>query len=113
MKIAVVGSRDFTDYDWLKAVLDTAAKNGVLDEVVSGGARGADYLAKKYAINHNVPYKEFPAEWDLYGKGAGFIRNKLIVDYCDMVIAFWDGKSKGTKDTIRLAKKAEKKFIII
>lgn len=99
MKIAVVGSRTFSDYILLKSVLNLAAKYGFVTEIVSGGAQGADSLAKKYAQEHNVSYKEFPAQWDIYGKSAGFIRNKLIVEYCDMVIAFWDGKSRGTNDT--------------
>ena len=113
IKFALVGSRTFTNYDILKQVMDLARKHGILKEIVSGGARGADSLAKKYAVENDVPYKEFPAQWDLYGKSAGFIRNKLIVDYCDIVIAFWDGKSRGTKDTIKLVKKAGKKIVIM
>jgi len=113
MKIAVVGSRDFENYELVKSVLDLATKHGVLDEVVSGGARGADFLGKKYAIENNVPYKEFPAQWDIYGRGAGMIRNKLIVEYCDMLIAFWDGTSKGTKNAINLARKSGKRVFII
>ena len=113
MKIAVVGSRTFTNYTLLQSVLDLAVKHGVLDEIVSGGARGADSLARKYARDYNVSYKEFPAQWDIYGKRAGFIRNKFIVEYCDIVIAFWDGKSRGTKDTINTARKLGKRVCII
>lgn len=112
MKIAVIGSRTFLNYIFLKSILDIAVKYNVLEEIVSGGAKGADFLAKKYAIENNIKYKEFPAQWDIYGKRAGFLRNKMIIDYCDIVIAFWDGESNGTRNSIDLAKKQNKKVFI-
>ncbi len=67
-------------------------------------AKGADELAKKYALDNNISYVEFAANWAKYGPAAGPHRNKEIIDACDVVVAFWDGKSKGTANSIKLAK---------
>jgi hypothetical protein len=109
MKLAIVGSRTFADYFLLWKTLQ-----GIQDVslVVSGGAQGADTLAERWAKNNNIPVKVFLPEWDVYGKSAGFIRNELIINEADMVLAFWDGVSKGTKHSIDLAEKAGKKCII-
>ena len=74
-------------------------------EIVSGCARGADTLGKKYANDHNIPVKKFPAEWNKYGRSAGYIRNTEMADYADILVAFWDGKSLGTKHMIDTATK--------
>lgn len=117
MKLAIVGSRTFNDYKMLIHYIDVIIGENEWDEIIiiSGGAQGADNLAKKYCEPNqsNIPYKEFSANWDKYGKSAGFKRNQQIVDACDMVLAFWDGKSKGTQDTINKAKIAKKPTFII
>lgn len=64
------------------------------------GQGGADLLGKKWAILNGVPIKNFPADWDKYGKAAGPIRNAQMAEYADYLIAFWDGKSRGTKNMI-------------
>ena len=110
MNVAVIGSRTFEDYTYLSKVLDVIKHK--IDHIVSGGARGADSLAYLYAENNGIKTIIYKAQWDKYGKGAGYIRNKLIIDDCDVVIAFWDGKSKGTKHSIDLATKQKKKVII-
>src|SRR6185436_20354972 len=103
MKLAVVGSRT-----WLMpSVVDKALTNYYPSEVVSGGAKGVDTFAEAWATLHLVPCKVFKPDWTL-GKRAGALRNKQIVDYCDKLIAFWDGKSKGTLISIEMAKKAGK-----
>ena len=111
MKIAVVGSRTFNDYNTMVDAVSGFAEN--LDEIISGGANGADALAKKLAEDLEVGYTEFPADWNKNGKVAGFIRNQQIVDASDFIIAFWDGESNGTKDTIDKARKAKKATLII
>lgn len=115
MKLAVVGGRDFDNYDLVQdAVLTLGITYGVCDFIIiSGGARGADALAKKLAQCWNYPYIEFPADWEKWGKRAGYIRNHDIVEACDKLIAFWDGKSKGTKHSIDLAEKAGKLYQIV
>ena len=83
------------------------------DSIVSGGARGADSLAEKYAAEKGIPITVVPAEWDKYGKSAGYRRNVQIVAESDEVVAFWDGESKGTQHTIDIAGKAGKKVSVI
>lgn len=109
--IAVVGSRDFTDYDKLSNVLD-AHIDPIHDSLISGGARGADSLAQKYAYDNNISIMIIPADWDKYGKAAGPIRNAEIVEKATFVIAFWDGWSRGTNSTINLAKEAKKQCFV-
>lgn len=113
MKLAVVGSRNFNDYGMMVYYVDMFNFQWKeITEIISGGAKGADSLAEKYASERNIPIKVFKPEWDKYGKSAGFKRNIKIIDECDALIAFWDGKSKGTKHSIDLAKKQHKKVII-
>jgi len=108
MKVAVVGSRTFIDYTLLKSILDKID----IDLIISGGARGADKLAERYALEKKIETKIFYPEWDKFGKAAGFIRNRDIVQEADHVIAFWDGESKGTLSSINLAKEFGKKLSI-
>lgn len=108
MKVAVVGSRTFDDPKYMASIL----RHYDITVLISGGAKGADYYGKQYALEHKIQYREYPADWDKFGKRAGFLRNKQIVDDCEMVIAFWDGESKGTAHTIRLAKEAGKEVIV-
>ena len=112
MKIAIVGSRTLDDYRLVCKYVGFFVFEDI-KEIISGGARGADSLAERYAKQFVIPLKVFEAEWDKYGKSAGFIRNQTIVDNCDMVLAFWDGVSRGTADTIEKAKKAKKPTFIV
>lgn len=109
MKVAVIGSRTFNDYQKLK---DTLSKIDI-SLVVSGGANGADKLGEQYANENNIPTKIFLPDWDKHGKRAGFIRNSDIINECELVVAFWDNESKGTKDSIDKAEKQGKKVLII
>lgn len=109
IKLGVVGSRNFDHYSILKEELT----NYDVCCIVSGGAKGADSLAKQYANTYNIQIVEYLPQWEVFGKKAGFIRNQLIVDNSDEVIAFWDGESKGTLSTIELCKKANKKVKVI
>lgn len=102
ISLAIVGSREFNDYRLLS---DTLARvNSSIDQIVSGGARGADSLARRYAEEHGIPLVEHLPDWDRFGKSAGFRRNKLIVQEADALLAFWDGKSRGTQHSINLAR---------
>ena len=109
MVLAIIGSRSFFDYEKLKDVL----KNYLITKIVSGGAKGADSLAKQYALEHNIPIIEFLPDWDKFGKSAGPIRNQKIVNEAEFIIAFWDGKSKGTKQVIEYVKKKDKNVRVV
>ena len=110
MKLAIAGSRGFDDYELLCKVLSKS--NQTIDQIVSGGARGADKLGAKYARDNEIDLVEFIPDWDKHGKAAGYIRNADIVDACDCLLALWDGKSKGTMHSSGLAKKQGKKVVI-
>ena len=105
MYVAIVGSRDFPDR---KMVEDFVWQLPFDTVVVSGGARGVDDWAARAAFNRGLKTHIINAEWDKYGKSAGFRRNELIVAAAQVVVAFWDGKSRGTANTIELARKAGK-----
>ncbi|MCK9575696.1 MAG: DUF2493 domain-containing protein [Candidatus Pacearchaeota archaeon] len=126
LKIAIVGSRSFNDYDKLKSVMNTL-KEYYKDHkitVVSGGANGADKLGEKWANENSLETLIFIPSWDdlshpnarilinkwgkQYDANAGMRRNKDIVDNAHIVIAFWDGVSSGTNDSIKYAKKTKK-----
>jgi predicted Rossmann fold nucleotide-binding protein DprA/Smf involved in DNA uptake len=111
MKIAVVGSRTFNDYDLLKKSLDNLYPN--ISLIISGGAKGAYSLAEKYAKDEGIPTQIFKPNWKKYGKAAGFVRNKDIIAASDMVIAFWDCVSHGTKNSIEHAYTMNKPVIIV
>jgi len=114
MKIAIVGSRSFNNYKLLKNEIDKFKKEYHITEIVTGGAKGADVLAEKYAKENNIKLTVFYPDWNKYGKKAGFIRNDKIWQYADIGIAFWDGKSKGTQHSFKLAeKKYNKKLKVI
>ena len=106
----IVGSRTFEDLDLMFKKCDKLLINHAEVTVVSGGARGADRLAKKYAKARNYKYVEFKADWENQGRSAGFKRNeemhKFIAQFEHRgVIAFWDGESKGTAHNFQLAKR--------
>jgi hypothetical protein len=110
MRVAVVGSRTFTDWQEFHTALTRELWNAFSDsdgphEIISGGALGTDAMARRYAETRRWPYTEFPADWKTWGKAAGILRNRDIVRHADRVIAFWDGVSRGTAHTIETAKK--------
>lgn len=112
MKFAVIGGRDFDDYELLKSFLDSIKMP--IDLIVSGGCLNSpDILGEKYADDNCIEKLIFKPEWDKYGRSVAFVRNKLIIDNADIVIAFWDGKSKGTKHSLDYAKKKNKHIKII
>lgn len=110
MKIAIVGSRSFNDYEKLKNYINDIVdmEGWIIDCIVSGGAKGSDTLGERYADEYGYNKLIFPAEWEKYGKSAGFKRNVDIIDNCDVCFAFWDGESHGTKHDIDLCKEKGK-----
>lgn len=106
MKVIIAGSRTITDYSM---VIDGVRNSGYLiEEVVSGKARGPDTLGERWANQNNVPVTEFPADWKTYPKAAGPIRNAQMGKYADAAIILWDGQSKGTRHMIEVMKRLKK-----
>ena len=106
MKIAIIGSRNLTVNN-----LEKYLPEGVT-EIVSGGAKGIDSCARDYAQENNIKLTEFLPQYEKYGKGAPLKRNLQIINYSDEVLAFWDGKSRGTKYVIDQCRKNNKKVTI-
>lgn len=104
MRIAVVGSRNYHNLEQVRQYVLDLPKDST---IVSGGAKGVDTIATIAAVGVGLETITFFPDWNTHGKAAGMIRNSLIVESSDAVVAFWDGKSKGTKDTIDKALKDE------
>lgn len=116
-KIIIAGCRDFNNYESAKKCLDmylpTLHLNNI--EIVSGGAKGADALGERYAIENGYKLTRFTADWDRFGKAAGPIRNEQMAIYANYLIVFWDEISSGTGDMVNRAKRREiptKKFLL-
>lgn len=106
MKVIIAGSRGITEYEPFAEELDSLVEDEAMSitEVVSGTARGVDQMGERWAKERGIPVKRFPADWERYGKSAGYRRNEQMALYADGLIAFWDGESRGTKHMIDLAK---------
>lgn len=111
MKIGVVGGRNFDNYEYFKDCMSTLNidSNVVL---VSGGAKGADSMAEYYAKEKGIQCIVFKPDYKKYGRAAPMIRNGDIVENSDIIVAFWDGVSGGTKNSIERARKQNKQVII-
>ena len=117
MRVAIVGSRECGDHaqrkrEIMSCLLGIQEVCETTITVVSGGALGIDSLAHLAARDLELYEICYRADWERFGKRAGFLRNQQIVDNCDIVHAWWNGKSRGTKHTIDLAKKAGKPVTI-
>lgn len=96
-RVIIAGGRDFDDYQLLKATMDKLLCN-ITDEitVVCGQAKGADTLGEQYAMEKGYTIDYYPAQWKLYGKRAGYLRNEQMAQNADALAAFWNGESRGT-----------------
>jgi len=113
LKIVVAGSRTFNNYELLKQTLDVYIGNQQNVEIVSGTARGADQLGEQYAREKGFTIKRFPADWEKYGKRAGYLRNEEMAKYSSDAVIFWDGISKGTAIMIELCKKYKLNYHVV
>jgi predicted Rossmann fold nucleotide-binding protein DprA/Smf involved in DNA uptake len=103
INLGVIGSRTFDNYKFLEKALNYFFSTKI-ESIISGGAKGADSLAEEFAKQKGIKIVVHKPNWDEFGKSAGFKRNHQIVEESDILVAFWDGESKGTKHSIKLAK---------
>lgn len=110
MKLAIVGSRTITHVD-ISSIL---AKHQLApDTIISGGARGVDTIAERWAKEHGINLLVFKPDYKAHLQGAPIRRNELMARECDTLLAIWDGKSKGTYHIINYAKKLGKHVIVV
>lgn len=107
MKLLIVGSRSITDFDLSPYVPPE------VDTIISGGARGIDSLAERYADLHHLSKYILQPRYDLYGRAAPLKRNEQMVDMADAVLVVWDGHSKGAQYTLKYAQKANKPLTLV
>lgn len=110
MKTIIAGSREFTDLDYMSACIE--ALDFTPTVIISGTARGADRLGEVWASKHSIPIDKFPADWNRYGNSAGFIRNQEMAAEGDVLLAFWNGKSKGTNHMIATGRRRGLRVIV-
>ena len=110
MKLIIAGSRSFDRGDM---VIEAIKEFKPVTEIVCGMAKGADMMGFHYGRIWNIPVKEFPANWDLYGKSAGYKRNQQMAKYADAALIFWDGISKGTKHMIDICQRNGMRYKVV
>lgn len=117
VNLIIAGGRDFADFAKFKYELESYANSDEFDgktiNIVSGMARGADALGAEYARKRGIKLHEFPADWDRYGKRAGFMRNEQMAQFSQYLIAFWDGRSRGTAHMIQTMRRLNKPVRIV
>lgn len=110
-KIIVAGSRTFNDMDMLERILLPLGDDYEEAAIVSGMARGADRLAYEFCKKYKIKCYEFPANW-ASGIRAGYERNIEMANFSDVLVAFWDGQSKGTAHMIKAMQNRNKRTLI-
>lgn len=111
MKTIIAGSRGITDYNQVLRAI--AGADWEITEVVSGCARGVDYLGERWAQENDIPIERFPARWKEHGNSAGPIRNAEMARYADALIALWDGESRGTRGMILIAHRRKLRIHVV
>ena len=110
-RVVIAGCRDYNDYEEAKRYIDYCLSDIRKDNdilILSGCAKGADALGERYAEENGFKIEKHHADWAKFGRSAGPERNEQMANLCDYVICFWDGKSRGTKSMIELARKYNK-----
>lgn len=103
--VIIAGSRNFDNFIFLMNCIDFLLEESEEVTIISGGARGADNLGEQYASMRGIEVMRMPAEWDKYGRSAGYIRNEEMAKVATHCVIFWDGVSRGSKHMMDLATK--------
>ena len=112
MKIAIIGSRDFKNKELLDTTMKNIQERTTIDKIISGGAKGADTLGVQWANKNSIETLVFNPDFKKH-KRAYHFRNRQIVKEADLIVAFWNGYSTGTKYTVTFAKTLEKELIVV
>jgi len=107
MRLAIVGSRSITSFDLSPYIPEDVT------EIVSGGARGIDRVAEKYAKDHNIKYKVFLPDYEGHGRAAPILRDREIIEYSDKILAIWDGESRGTRFMVTESHRQQKLLQVV
>lgn len=99
-RLVIAGCRNFKNFRFVDEAIAEYLEERHVSEIVTGGAKGVDELAKAYALTNNIPHKEFLPDWERYGKGAGPKRNRKMAVYGDALLAIWDYNSRGTMNMV-------------
>jgi hypothetical protein len=111
MRCIIAGTREIEDMDLVvRAVHESRIR---ITEVVCGMARGVDMLGRMWGDERGIPVKYFPADWEQHGRAAGYKRNEAMAEYAQALVAVWDGRSKGTLNMIRLARKRKLRVYVL
>ena len=116
LKVIIAGGRDFTNTQYAADALVNLVEEDKLPDtftIISGNARGADKVGEYLAKLYELPLEIYPADWNQHGKQAGYIRNTQMADIADALVAFWDGKSRGTAHMISTMQKQHKPVFVI
>lgn len=111
-KVAIIGSRDFKNKNMIENTLQSFLRENDIRCIISGGAKGADTMGVQWANRNNIPTIVFYPDFKKR-KRAYHFRNRQIVKECDVLIAFWNGSSTGTKYTIDFARAMEREVIVV
>lgn len=113
MRLIIAGGRDFNNFELLKNKMNALLKNKKPEIIISGGAIGADRLGEKYAGENGIEINRFIPDWNGLGKKAGHVRNYDMALFGTHLVAFWDGKSRGTKNMIETMRKMNKPVRVV
>jgi hypothetical protein len=108
----VCGGRDFSDSKYLESCLNQCRKWWGLTHIITGEAKGADSLAHHWALKRDLDTDVFHAQWDTYGKGAGMIRNRLMLAQLPQVVIAFKG-GVGTENMITITRQARIPVLIL
>ena len=116
-KLIIAGGRDFRDSGLIVDHMNDLIDRGIINEkeliIISGTAQGADMLGYNIALENNLPILEYPALWNIHGRSAGYIRNYEMAKVADMLLVFWDGRSRGTGNMIQQMERLGKPTYIV
>jgi hypothetical protein len=112
VKLAIIGSRNFDDYEYLQSVMEQEFETEPIELIISSGMDGTNQLGERYAVENNIPKRTIDSEWAKYGKNASIMQSVDIVKTSDVILAFWDGQNSETKQSIDQAIRFEKDVII-